>query len=137
MSVLSLTKEVVTNKDNYSVYFEISKMTCFYRINEVSVSGIGEQLQVGNISISRETKVNDILNIIKERIKDIEEPSRLYIDLLKWDGNVRYDISQEEKNSTLEQILDTMIDAIDDAGGLTDETRNRFDTLLDKFKGFR
>lgn len=138
MGHFNIVKEVITEKNNYLVDFLFNNIKgVLITIYENNLGDKGKQLYIGQFAINQDTEVNYLIEQVKIIINKIEKPNNLKIDLAKWDGHIRYDITQEEKNETLEIILERLINVIDDASGLTDNARGFLLHYLDKFKGVR
>jgi hypothetical protein len=134
-----IIKEVVTKKNNYKVTFDFDENSYYCSIEYYEPVSNKEEnvLYRGVFGFNKDTKASEVIDIIKKLINKIENPIDLIDDLNNWDGRLTYDVTQEEKNDTLEDMLENMINALDDAGGLTEKDYDSLIEQLDKFKGIR
>lgn len=138
MSRIKFDKEIISKKNNnYLVKFYIDEHYITVSVNEYHLNDETEQIHLESISLNEDVGINSIIGKIKDIIEKHENPSKLVTDLMKWDGHIKYDITQEERDETLQYMLELMLDGIDDAGGFSDDRYSHLLEQLDKFRGVR
>lgn len=137
MAHFNIIKEVITQQNNYLVDFNFDDNSVLVTVYENIVGFKGKELYVEHILINKDMKIDSLLKQVKYIINKIEKPINLKTDLAKWDGYITYDMTQEEKNETLEEILAIIIDLVDDVKSLNVREYERLHDLLYKFKGFK
>jgi ribose 5-phosphate isomerase len=128
----TITKEIVSDKDNYIVDFEFSEYVAIIRIYRCLLGEKSDILSTRTFKFDKKTTTSEVIYIVKESIKEIEEPNKLFNELSNWNGHLRNSMTQEEKNDVIEDILNIMLDAIADAGGLTSKSYEHLSSLIDK-----